>query len=310
LVKTNKTKFAILATFILIAIALGIWSIFTDSSPVNDFSTNLASIIIGLLIIPTAYKIAKKATGNTNAGLFSAALSIAIPLYNWRTVGQLSLTLAIGFFFLTILLFTHLKEIGDWKKIIVVPLIFSFVHIYSLLLIPVFGLYFLFSKLESRKLNKNEIMFAGISSLFIFLIFLFFTASPALFAIIKQYVGAHYYTIAAENFTLIKAFALAGMIPIYLGFLGTYFGLKIKKKVALLILSIISVSFLAMAFNTTAIVLGLPYFTISLAIMAGFAYTEFEREVEISKFKKYSKQIIFIIFITVILFGLLHQILN
>ena len=308
--KNNKTRFAILAVFILIAIALKTWLILADSPPITDFSTNLAATIVGLSIIPMVYKIAKKATGSTNAGLFSAALSIAIPLYNWRTVGHLSHTLAIGFFFLTILLFAHLKEIGDWKKIIVVPLIFAFTHIYSILLIPVFGLYFLFSKLESKKLNKNEIIFAGLSSLFIVLIFLFFTATPAFFAIVKQYAGTHYYTLTTENFTLIKAFALAGMIPIYLGFMGTYFGLKIKKKVALLILSIISVSFLAMIFNASAFALGLPYFTVSLATMAGFVYSEFERGIETSKFKKFNKQIAFIIFIIVILFGILHQILS
>ena len=285
---SEKYKFVALAIFIIIALALRIWSVFSDPPLEVNFSTNLASIVAGLFIIPLVYKIAKRATDSTEAGLFSAALSIAIPLYSRKTVGQLSHTLAIGFFFLTILLFIHLKEIGDWKKIIVVPLIFAFINIYSMLLIPVFGLYFLFSKLEDKKPSRNEIMFASISSLFIFLIFLFFTASPAFFALIQQYASTHYYTITAENFTLIKAFALAGMIPIYVGFLGTYFGLKTKKKISLLIISTLCVFFLAIISNGLAIVLGLPYFTISLAIMSSFAYKELENNINTSKFKTVS----------------------
>lgn len=308
--KVEKNRFATLAVFILIAIVLRAWSFVMDRPPASDFASNLASIIIGLFVIPLVYKIAKEATDSVEAGLFAAALSIAIPLYTWKTVGQFSHTLAIGFFFLTIFLFIILKEIGDWKKIIVVPLIFAFVHVYSMLLIPVFALYLLFSKLEDKKLGKNELIFAGLSSLFIFLIFLSFTASPAFFALAQQYISTHYYTIAAENFTLVKAFALAGMIPIYLGFLGAYFGLKMKKKIALLALSIICVFFLAMIFNVVAIVLGLPYFTIALAIMSSFAYKELERGVEISRFKKFSKQLAILIFALVILFGVLHWLLS
>lgn len=306
--KLEKNRFVILAVLILIAIALRLWSFINDAAPKSDFDTNLASTIVGLFIIPMVYKIAKKATNNTEAALFAAALSIAIPLYSWRTVSQLSHTLAIGFFFLNILLFVHLKEIGDWKKIIVVPLIFAFTHVYSLLLIPVFALYILFVKLEDKKLNKNELIFAGVSSLFIFLIFLFFTASPAIFALAQEYVSKHYYSIVAETFTLNKAIALAGLIPIYLGFLGTYYGIKFNKKTALLTLSIICISFLAMAINIIPIILGVPYFTLSLTIMSGFTYSEFKNRLKISRFKKYELQIIILVFVLAILFGILQWI--
>jgi len=305
----EKNRFVILAVFILIAIALGAWSFLTDTPPEVNVASNVASIIAGLFIIPMVYKIAKEATDSVEAGLFSAALSIAIPLFDWRTVGHLQHTIAIGLFFLTLLLFVLLKQIGDWKKIIVVPLIFAFVHVYSVILIPLFGLYFLFAKLEDKKPGKNELIFAGISSLFIFLIFVFFTASPAFFAIAQQYIGTHYFTIAAENFTLVKAFALVGMIPIYIGFLGAYFGLKMKKKIALLTLSTICVFFVAMAVNVLAVVLGLPYFTIALAIMGSFAYKELKRGLEISRLKKFEKQIAIIVFTLVILFGILHWML-
>lgn len=308
--RSDKIKYTVLAGLIVLALFLRMWSFVVDKPMQTNFDLHIASTIVGLFIIPLVYKITKKITGSVNAGLFSAALAIAIPLYSWRVVGQLAHTISIGFFFLTILLFIHLKEIGDWKKIIIVPLIFAFIHIYSILLIPIFGLYFLLLKLEDKKASKNELIFAGVASLFIFLIFLFFTASPAWFAVIKEYTSAHYYTIAAENFTLAKAFALAGMVPIYLGLLGTYFGLKLKKKVPLCIVSTICVFFAVMAFNVIAIILGLPYFTIALAIMAGFVYVELNKELEVSRIKKYIKQIMVLVFIIVIIMGIFQWILN
>ena len=84
----EKNRFAILAVFILIAIALGAWSFLTDAPPESNIASNVASIIAGLFIIPMVYKIAKEATGSVEAGLFSAALSIAIPLFLGMITGS------------------------------------------------------------------------------------------------------------------------------------------------------------------------------------------------------------------------------
>jgi len=305
----EKYRFAILGAIISIAVILRIWQVIYKPPASSDLSTDIAATIIGLFIIPLVYKIAKRGT-NTEAALFSAALSAAIPIYSWKIAAQLSHTLALGFFFLTLLLFAHLKEIKDWKKIIFVPLIFAFIHIYSLLLIPVFGLYFIFCKLEDKKLSRNEIIFAGVAALFIFLIFMAFTSSSAMFAIIKQYLEMHYYAIRAENFTLIKILSIAGMLPIYIGFLGAYYGIKMKKKVGLIMLSAISVLAFSMLINAIPLALGLPYFTFSLAIMGSFSYEEFKKRLQISRFKNYEKEICAIIFIIVLILGALHWIIN
>jgi len=74
--------------------------------------------------------------------------------------------------------------------------------------------------------------------------------------------------------------------------------------------SVICVFFLAMTLNAIAIILALPYFTIALAIMSGFAYEELKRGLNVSRFKKFGKQIVILIFATIILFGIIHWVLN
>lgn len=300
-----KKRYGILALFILIAIGVRIWEFFKQAPPAAALPTHAISAVLGLLLIPLIYKLTKIASDSTYAGLFAAGLAINVPLYGWGVSGQLALTLALGFFFFTLLCLLSIKKISDWKPIIAVPLIFAFIHVYSLLLIPIFALYILLSTLEEKELSKNEVIFILISSLFIFSIFLFFTAAPTNFSIIQKYVQAHYYAVAAEHLTLQKAFALAGYLPIYLGMIGSYFGVKEKRKSVLLLLSTMGILFGAMSAGLVAITRGLPFLILSLCALAGFALKEAQKKIAISKFKKYENLLTAAIFAAALIIGFL-----
>ncbi len=300
-----KKRYGILALFILIAIGVRLWEYFKQVPPAAALPTHVISAVLGLILIPLIYKLTKIASDSTYAGLFASGLAVNVPLYSWGVSGQLALTLALGFFFFTLFSLLSIKKISDWKPIIAVPLIFAFIHVYSLLLIPIFALYILLSTLEEKELSKNEVIFILISSIFIFAIFLFFKATPTGFSTVQKYVQMHYYTVAAEHLTLQKAFALAGYLPIYLGIIGSYFGLKEKRKSVLLLLSTAGILFGAMSAGLVAVTHGLPFLILSLCTLAGFALKEAQRKIDISKFKKYENLLTAAIFAAALIIGFL-----
>ncbi len=304
--KKRKHRY-ILASFVILAFLLRLWNFIRDPPTTNPENFWLATALELTLII-LVYVIAKKVANNVEAGLFSALLATTIPYYNWRVAAQVTHTLAVFMFFLTVLCFIYLKELKDWRKVIIVPLVFAFIHVYALFLIPVLLVYVLFIKLERKDFNKNEIIFAIVVSLATLGIFAFFTATPAFLLIVKQYVSMRYYTTAAENFTLTRAFALAGLVPIYLGAFGAYQGLMKRRKPAIFLSSIAAVFLLFMAFNIIAIKLGLPYFSIALVCLASFFYKGLQDWVLASKLKNYEQIIRIASFVSVFIIGLGHWI--
>jgi len=304
----HNYRYIFLALFVAASALMSFLSVkFVPPLPEN-FVSNAASAVIAAVIIFAVYAIAKKATENTEAALFAAVLAAPIQLYTWKTAAQLTHTLAVFFFLLTILGFLYLKEI-DWKLILIIAVVFSFVHIYALALIPIYLLYMLFVKLEHLEVSQAEQYFIIVSSAFVLGIFALFKASPALVLVINEYVQKNYYSIAAENFTLKRAFALAGALPIYLGFFGAYESLHNKKKSALVLLASLLVVFLAMLFNIVPIGLGAPYFTLVLTCLSGFLYELIHKWLLKTKFKSKMTNIFITIVAVLLALGILHRII-
>ncbi len=295
----------ILVSFITLAFLLRLWNYIRDPPTVNPENFWLATAL-ELALVVIVYAVAKKIAANAEAGLFSALLATTVPIYNWRVTAQVTHTLAVFMFFLTVLCFIHLKELGDWKKVIIVPLVFAFVHVYVLFLIPIFAAYAIFVKLEGKNLNRNEIMFIAVASLVSLGIFVFFTATPAFLLMVKQYASMRYYTTAVENFTLNRAFALAGLVPIYLGAFGAYLGFMKQQKPAVFLSSAAAIFLLFMAFNVLAIKLGLPYFGIALTCLASLFYRELKDRILTSRLKRYGHIIRIVAFLSVLAIGLAH----
>ncbi len=304
----DKYRFIFLALFVTISGLLSFFSVKIMPPLPENFAANAAASVIAAAIVVVVYATTRKATENTEAALFAAALSAPIQLYTWKTVAQLTHTLSVFFFLLTILAFLYIKEV-DWKLLILIPVAFSFVHIYSLALIPIYLLYILFVKLEHLELAQSELRFMIASTAFVLGIFALFKASPALLLVTQQYISHNYYSIAAENFTLKRAFALAGALPIYLGFFGAYESLHRKRKSALILIASLFVILVAMIFNIVPVGLGAPYFTLVLTCFAGSLYKFVHEWLMKSKFAKNAGRIFITITAILLALGILHRII-
>jgi len=70
------------------------------------------------------------------------------------------------------------------------------------------------------------------------------------------------------------------------------------------------VLFAAMILNIMPTMLGLPYFTISLAALGSFFYKELRSWLEVSRLKQYKKTICVLTFAIIILAGVVHWLLS
>ena len=111
----DRYKYAFLGFFVAVSIAMAYFSLRISPPNTGDAAANLYSLLLGISIPLIVYAIAKKATHSTAGSLFASAISAPIQLYTWKTVSQLTHTLAVVLLLLTILAFLYLKEI-DWKS--------------------------------------------------------------------------------------------------------------------------------------------------------------------------------------------------
>jgi len=300
---------ALLAGIIFLSAALRVYKYYLDPPIATDIFTCSLSIAVSIAIVFVIYEISLKLTENNWGALFSAALAATIPLYSWRTVAQLTHSLAVLLFFLSILVLLYMKDIGGWKPALIAPLILAFVHVYALLFIPILIVYILLVKLEQKELSKNEIYFALASSVLIFSIFFFFTATPALLLLVQEYIKINYYSFAAENFSVTGIFAIAGLVPTYVGMFGLYLGMHERKKSVLLLLSTVIAILLAVLFNLIPIKLGLPYFSLTLGALAGFFWKSCDEAMEKTKLKNYKIYLTGLGFFIALAAGAVHMLL-
>ncbi|MEM4247929.1 MAG: hypothetical protein QXH80_01565 [Candidatus Nanoarchaeia archaeon] len=302
----DKKSAAVLAGLIAFGLMLRTYVTINSAVPEINVINNWISIVIGLAVIPIIYLISIKLTDNEHASLFSAALAATIPLISWKTVSQLTHTIALLLFLLTILALIYIKELKDWKIAIILPVIFAFVHIYAILLLPILLFYYVFVKLEQKEFNNDETWFSIASVIAVGAIALFFTLTPARLMIVNQYVTLHYYAFSTQLFTLTKAFAFAGLVPVYLGAVGTYIGLKEKRKATLLMVAAGTTLLIAMSLNLMPILLALPYFSLILAVLASFFYKELDKQVETLRIRSYKTAIELLTFAIVLAAGTVH----
>jgi 4-amino-4-deoxy-L-arabinose transferase-like glycosyltransferase len=302
----DKKIAAALIGLIAFGSALRIYSTIKSAVPATDALNNWISVIIGVALIPLIYLFAIKLTENQHASLFSAALATTIPLFIWKTVAQLTHTVALFLFLMTLLSLIYIKELKDWKIAIILPIIFAFVHVYAIIILPIILFYFAFVKLEQKEFNKDETMFSLASIMGIGAIVLFFTLTPARLLILQQYVSSNYYSFSTQTFTLTKAFTFAGLIPVYLGAFGTYLGLKEKKKSALLMIAAGVTLLIAMSLNLIPLYLALPYFVPILAALASYFYKALDKQIDTMRIKSYKTAIELLAFAIVLAAGVVH----
>ena len=127
--------------------------------------------------------------------------------------------------------------------------------------------------------------------------------------LIKEYLQANYYAFAAENFSVTGIFAVAGLVPTYVGMFGLYLGLHERKKSVLLLLSTVITILLVALFNLVPIRLILPYFGLTLAALAGFFWKDADKFMQTTKLKRFWIYLTALGFFIVLAAGAVHLLL-
>ncbi|MBI4095267.1 MAG: hypothetical protein HY438_00235 [DPANN group archaeon] len=304
---TSRTArdYLYLLAFLSLSLGLNVYELIVSPPPQINFWESVFSIIAGAAIIIFVFITAERITNSVKAGLFSAALIIPIQIYTWKTTAQLTHTLGVLFFIASIYFFLRVRDF-DWRLALTVPVVFAFIHIYSLLLIPTYLLYVGITKLKHKEIGQDELKFILASTACILGIFLLFKVTPAAIFLFGKY--ASYFAISSAPKVYKSLLAFAGSLPIYIGLYGAYAGLTKDRKSAILFISAAIVIFTGFITQLVDLQLGLPYFTAVFVCLAGFAFAELEKYLLESKFKHKIEHVFLAAAIAVMALGVLHRI--
>ncbi len=284
MINLNKFERKYLSIIFAIAILINLSFMLLNKS-INLINLGIfGTVLINIFII---YKLGLLITRNNKIAALLPAFTIAvIPLWpNIRIINelpQLLLALSSIFFLLSIYTLLNLKKV---KLGIFFPIIAIILHPSAALLIPAFIGYFILAMLEHHKIAKKEIIYATLSIVFIILIsFLSINISA-----IK---------LQAQMFTEIKQ--IIGLIPMYLGMVGAYFGFRHNNKRSLLLLSAGGSCLILLFFNIIVVESLLLYLGLSFAALSSLLINGSQKLIRISKFKKQEKKYILYLFIAVL----------
>ncbi len=308
--KSNGTSLAASDYIYLLALlslsaGLSLYELAASPPPAINFWESVFSIIAGGAIILFVFITAERITGSVKAGLFSAALMAPIQIYTWKTTAQLSHTLGVLFFIASLYFFSRVKDF-DWRLALIVPVIFSFINFYSLLLIPIYLIYVGIIKLKRKEMGQDELKLMLASTACILGVFLLFKVTPAAIFLFGKY--ANYFAISSAPKVYKSLLAFAGSLPIYIGLYGAYSGLTKDRKPAILFISAAIAIFAGFITQLVGLQIGLPYFAAAFVCLAGFAFAELEKYVLDSKFKHKIGQIFLAASAVVIALGVLHRV--
>ncbi len=248
----------------------------------------LACVLVNIIIV---YKIALLMTKNdVVSSLFPALILAVVPSFPDVAIGNQipSLLLAASsiFFMLTIYTMLNLKTITLG---IFFPIIAAILHPSAALLIPAFIGYFILSFLERHKVGKKEIKFATLAIIFIVLIS-FFSANIA--------------TLSLKLPVFQELKQVVGLIPMYVGFIGAYFGLKNNNRKSLLLLSAGGSALLLLFFKIITIESLVTYIGINFAALSCLMLVEVQELIKISRFKNHLNKILWYMFLIALISSL------
>ncbi|MBI2041155.1 MAG: hypothetical protein HYT16_03555 [DPANN group archaeon] len=304
---TSRTArdYLYLLAFLSLSLGLNAYELIASPPPAINFWEGVFSIAAGAAVIIFVFITAERITGSVKAGLFSAALMVPIQIYTWKTTAQLTHTMGVLLFIASLYFFSRVKDF-DWRLALIVPVVFAFIHFYSLLLIPAYLIYIGLIKLKHKEVGQDELKFIMASTACILGVFLLFKITPAAIFLFGKYTN--YFTISSAPKVYKSVLAFAGSLPIYIGLYGAYAGITKDKKAALLFVSAAIAIFLGFITQLVNLQLGLPYLATAFVCLAGFAFYELEKYVLNSKFKHMTEQAFIATIIVVLALGVLHRV--
>ncbi|UCD03994.1 MAG: glycosyltransferase family 39 protein [Candidatus Woesearchaeota archaeon] len=277
----------------------------------ENFISNLLAIVMGIPILILIYLIAKKASKNEKAALFSLALASVIPFYSWIISNALSSAIGIFFFFLIVYLLPRLKEKKVYLILIGLLLLYTLFNPCSWIMIPLLIIYYILIRVEHLKKDKIEDYFLYIATIGLVLLTLALSYSGSILYVFRteflKFLHLSYSLGAINKFNLDDLFYLIGPLPVLFGLIGAYLAMKKNDRIALLLFSAIGSSFIVTLYLGS--IFAYVIFSLSMACLASFAYLFIKDRLEQSRLTKFTNSILIVIVLLILIFGINRWIL-
>jgi len=236
--------------------------------------------IFASMIVFMVYLITKKITRNQNVSLFTAFLSIFVPIYFISTLNTISsLSLQMPLIFLTLYWFISRTNRAVYYFAFI-AFVLPFISASSTVLVVAFLVYVIFSKIENMGVSRKEtemILFYSFIALWRGMIIFkkaFFAHGPY---VIWQNVPAIMLNQYFTQTTVAQAVLGIGILPVIVGaYLGFWFIFKYKNQDVFLLVSfaLSLVVLLWLRFITPT--LGLSFIGIILIILSGLFFANMQ----------------------------------
>ncbi len=274
--------------------------------PLNLVCKLLPNIFASCLIF-IIYLIAKEITKSQGAALFSSFISGFIPIFFAETVNSVSvfsLVIPLMFFLIYFLIKVN-KDEKFINHFVVSIMIIALMHASAFLLIMAFLLYVLFIKIERLKQSRSELELITFSTILVtWLNFIIYKNAFLVHGqfVIWQNIPKELLSQSFSQLSIMNALFYIGIIPIISGIylIYKYIFKKKNRKIYLLMAFALSGLFL-LWFKLIPLKTGFIFFGVIFVLLFSKAYSDFLLFVDKTKFSKYKRIFIAVIFLIFIL---------
>ncbi|MBW3012006.1 hypothetical protein KY311_02390 [Candidatus Woesearchaeota archaeon] len=254
------------------------------------------------------YLITKNITKHRGISLFTAFISIFVPVYfvaTLNTLSPLSLQLPLTF----LLLYCFMEKTKNWiVAFTVLSFLLPLIGASSILVIMGFAVFVVLSKIENIKLERKSVelmLFYSFIALWLTMLIFkkaFFTHGPfVIWQNIPKIILSQYFT----RTTIVEAILGIGILPVVIGaYMGYWHIFKHKKEQVFMLLSFALSLVILLWLKFISPTLGLSYIGIMLVILSGVFFAHFMKYIKRTKFFKL--KIIFVsVFAFLVIFNLI-----
>ena len=272
----------------------------------NKLMLKIIPEIFFSLIVFLVYFMAKDVSGNEKAALFSAMLAAFIPIFIQKTVNTLS-TYSLALPLLLLMLYSLLKlDEKIYRNIFIAcSFLLPLIHPIAILFILCILIYFILlsgGAVSPTKIKKEAILFSTL----IIVLMEFIIYKKALFSYglnaIWENIPANILDDLYRQFSVNDLVIGLGILPLVLGSIGVYLGIKEKKKSIYLYSSFLLTILLLLSTRLITLSVGLMVLGIFLSIFVAITINYIVFYINRTKLHKINY---FIAFILIFLFVIL-----
>jgi len=257
-------------------------------------------------IIFVVYLLSKEITKNENVSLLTAFLSGFVPIYFIRTVNNISVySLMVPLMFLLFYFLIKIEQKKYLKLFLLFSFLLPFIGASSLLFVFSLVFYVILSVTENIKINKlkkEAILFSFFVVLLINLVLFkkafFIQGFDVIYGNVPSAVLANYFSL----FDVFSSIYLIGIFSFFFGIVGVYYGLREKRILVILLVSLILSTLLLLFLKLININIGLLFLAMGLTVISSLALHKFFIYLErtkLSNFKNYF-MVLFVLLVVVL----------